>query len=264
MSIRFSRVAIALSFALPTVASAQGFEYATGTGRYRITQTTKYAQEAMGQKQEFESSNNQVMTVTLSRPTRDTLAMTVVVDSISFAGSMGPPPGADKLARLKVDARLSPSGAYFASSSTRDTSVDLSAPLAEAMGRFLPRIRVRLANGASWSDTTTGRTKQGGMEVDRKTFSRYRVAGDTTIAGERSWKVLKNDSTAMSGSGMAQGASMTMEGTAIGTGMLLLSQKGTYMGGEGDEVATLKIVLSGNGLEVTMTQSANTKVAKLN
>ena len=67
MFVRPTRLALALSIALPTIAAAQGFEYAPGSARYRVVQTTKAAQEIMGQKQEIESSSNQVMTVTLAR-----------------------------------------------------------------------------------------------------------------------------------------------------------------------------------------------------
>ena len=77
MVARISLVALALTapvVALPTQAVAQSFEYAAGTGQYRITLKTKIAQEAMGQKQEFESSSNQLVTITLARQSKDTIA----------------------------------------------------------------------------------------------------------------------------------------------------------------------------------------------
>ena len=68
----------------------------------------------------------------------------------------------------------------------------------------------------------------------------------------------------MSGSGAPQGQAMTMEGTSTGNGTLFVSSKGVFLGGEGEEVSNLKIVLSANGMEIGVTQTANTKVAKVN
>ncbi len=259
-----SRVALALSLALPSVSVGQGFEYAPGTSRYRVAQTVKAVQEVMGQKQEFEMLNSQVMTVTLARGGRDTVAMKVVLDSITATGPMGPPPGVDRMPGMVFDAKLSPSGTVYSVVGPKDSTVSLVSSITESVRRFLPNVRRRLAAGASWADTSSGRLSQNGLEIDRKTFSRLTVAGDTTVAGERSWKIVRNDSTSLSGSGSQGGQALTMEGTAIGTGMLLVSQKGVFMGGQGDEVANLKIVLSGNGMEVGVTQTSNTKISKVN
>lgn len=264
MSARNSLVALALTagvVALPPRAVAQGFEYAPGTGQYRITLTTKGAQEAMGQKHEFESSSNQLVTITLARQNKDTLALTAVVDSVSQTGPMGPTPGLDKLIGLKADAKLSPAGAlYFVHT---DSSIAGATAIADGVGRFLPKIRSRLAKGSTWTDTITGKIKQSGIDVDRQTISRYAVVGDTTVAGEKSWKLTREDSTSMSGSGMTQGQAMTMEGTSVGKSALFVSQKGTFVLAEGGEQSTVKLVLSANGLEIGVVSNASTKIEKV-
>src|SRR6185436_559847 len=111
MFVRPSRLVLALSLALPAAAAAQSFEYAPSSGQYRISSKTKGAQEAMGQKQEFESTNNQLLTVTVARATKDTLAVTVRIDSVAAVGPMGmTPPGLDKLVGVKVAVKLAPYG----------------------------------------------------------------------------------------------------------------------------------------------------------
>jgi hypothetical protein len=247
---------------LPSVGLAQAFEYAPMRGQYRVTQVTKIAQEAMGQKQDFETSGSQVVTITLARKAKDTLTMTTIIDSVSQTGPMGPTPGLDKLIGMKADAKLSPTGALY-STSIKDSTVAGALGVADAAGRFLPRIKARLAPGAKWVDTTSGKLRQTGIEVDRKTVSRFSVVGDTTVAGEKSWKIMRDDSTSMTGSGMSQGQALSMEGVSIGSGALFLSQKGTYVGGEGTEKATIKLVLAANGLEINVVQEAKTKVEKV-
>jgi hypothetical protein len=252
----------ALAMALPSAALAQGFEYAAGTGQYRVTQVTKVAQEVMGQKNEFETSTKQLVSVAIARPKRDTLAMTVVLDSLSQTSPMGPQPGIEKLVGLKANAKLSPTGTVF-SVQASDTTIEGAISIADNMGKFLPRIRARLVPGASWADTATGKVKQGGLDVERKTISRFQVLGDTTVGGEKSWKLSRDDSTSMTGSGVSQGQAMTMEGRSVGKGTIVLSQKGTFLGAEGGENLNIKLVLSMNGMEINVQQNAMTKVEKV-
>lgn len=262
MFARNGLAALALMLALPALGVTQGFEYAPGTGQYRITQTTKVAQEAMGQKQEFESTSSQLVTITLTRANKDTLAMIAVMDSLSQTGSMGPTPGLEKLIGVKADAKLSPAGAMY-SVSTRDSAIAGATAIADGLGRFLPKIRARLVKGASWADTTTGKVKQAGIEADRRTISRFAVVGDTAVGGEKSWKVTRDDTTSLSGSGLSQGQAMTMEGTSIGKSAVFLSQKGALVRAEGGEQSTIKLVLSANGLEINVVSNANTKIEKV-
>lgn len=262
MFVRRSVGVCALAIGIPAAALAQGFEYAAGTGQYRVTQVTKVAQEVMGQKNEFETSTNQLVSVAIARPKRDTLAMTVTIDSLTQTSPMGAQPGIEKLVGLKANAKLSPSGTVF-SVQASDTTIEGAVGVADNMGKFLPRIRARLATGASWADTATGKVKQGGLDVERKTISRFQVLGDTTVGGEKSWKLSRDDSTSMSGSGMSQGQALTMEGRSVGKGTIVLSQKGTFMAAEGGEQANIKLVLSANGMEISVQQNATTKVEKV-
>jgi len=255
------RLALALSLALPAAALAQGFEYAAGAAQYRITSTQKAAQEMMGQKQELESSNNQLVTVNVARASKDTLSVSIVLDSITVIGPMGA--GMDRLRGSKVVAKLSPGGTVYSAVGPTDDSIPNGAQLTEEMSRFLPKIKAKLAPGAAWSDTTTGKVKQGTMDVERKVVANYKVVGDTTVGGEKSWKIARDAVTSLSGSGMNQGQQMSMEGTSNANGTLVVSQKGTFLGGQSEDHATVKIVLAANGMEIGVTTTANTKIEKV-
>ncbi len=269
-----ARLSLALSLALPAAAVAQGslaqrpapgdrFEYAPGTAQYRITSKTKAAQEMMGQKQEFESTNSQLLSITVARASQDTLAVALVLDSISAMGPMGPPPGLDKLSGVKVLAKLAPFGGVYSAVGPTDDSIPNGSQVTDEMSRFLPKIRAKLAAGATWTDTTTGKAKQSGLDVDRKVVATYTVIGDTTVGGEKSWKVARATNTTLSGSGTSQGQPMTMEGTSNGKGTLFLSQKGVFVGAENEEAASIKIVLAADGVEIGVTTTANTKIEKV-
>jgi hypothetical protein len=274
MFARPARIALALSLTLPAAAVAQGslaqrpapsdrFEYAPGSSQYRISTKTKAAQEMMGQKQEFESTNSQLLSVTVARASQDTLAVALVLDSISATSPMGPPPGIDKLRGVKVLAKLAPFGGVYSAVGPTDDSIPNGSQVTDEMSRFLPKIRAKLAAGATWSDTTIGKAKQSGLDVDRKVVATFTVLGDTTVGGEKWWKIGRVTNTTLSGSGTSQGQPMTMEGTSNGKATLFFSQKGVFVGAENEELANIKIVLAANGMEVGVTTTANTKIEKV-
>lgn len=257
------RVAVVLTLALGSVVQAQSFEYAPGAAKYRVSQTTKAAQEAMGQKNEIEGKNDQVFSVTLTRSAKDTLTMNIALDSMNSSNSMGMPTNFERFVGMAVTAKISPSGAFYSSQPGNEKGGEEGEPLRFAMGNFLPKVHGALKKGSTWADTTTGTVNQGGMEVQRKTISTYTVEGDTTVAGQSTWKIVRKDSTSMSGSGNTANGPMTMEGTSNGNGSLFVTPRGEYLGGLGTEEATLRVVVAANGMEIGITQSATTKVERI-
>lgn len=251
-------------FLLPAVAAAQGFEYAAGTSQYRVTSKTHGSQEAMGQKNEFDTSNDQLLTVTVARQAKDTLNVTVTIDSLNAVGPMGmTPPGIEKLRGVKIAAKMAPHGVVYSTSGPTDDSIPQGSQVTDELTRFLPRIRAKLAPGATWTDTTVGKINQGGISVDRRTIAKFTVVGDTTLGAQKAWKIARETSTALSGSGTSQGQPMTMEGTSNGKGTLLVSPAGVFLGGLNQDDALIKIVLAANGMEIGVTTQATTTVEKV-
>src|SRR5262245_8398982 len=187
MPVRPVYVASALALLVPCMATAQDrFEYAATTGQYRLTSATKGTQEAMGQKQEFESSNNELLTVTVVRASKDTTILTIVIDSVAVVGPMGiVPPGIEKLKSSKITAKIAPFGMPYSVVGPTDDSIPNASQITDELSRFLPRIKAKLAAGVAWTDTITGKTKQGGLELDRRVVAKYTVTGDTTVKGEK-------------------------------------------------------------------------------
>jgi hypothetical protein len=255
-------LALALSFALPAPALAQNFEYTPGSGQYRVTQVVKATQEMMGNKQEVEQKFDQVISVAIARAAKDTLAMTVVVDSFTASNSMGMPmPGIEKIPGIKVMAKVSPNGTVYSSEGPKD--IPIAAQLTEGLAGFLPKLRGNFAKGFSWTDTATGKSRQFGLESDRRTISKYTVVSDTTVGGEKGWRVDREATAAFSGSGAPQGQAMTMEGTSSGKGMIVVSQKGVLLGADGSEDSNVKVVIAASGAEVTAVTNTKVNIAKL-
>ena len=263
MFARSGRLAVFLTFSIPVTLVAQGFSYAPSTGQYRVSSKTTGVQEAMGQTQEFDSSSEQLLTLTVARAHTDTLNLTVVLDSLAVVGPMGmTPPGLDQLIGVKVVAKLSPFGAVYSAEGPPD-SVPNASQLTDEMSRILPRIRKPLTLGTTWSDTTTGTVKQNGLDINRQVVSSFTVLADTTIGGERSWKIGRESSSVMSGSGAPQGQPMTLEGTATGKGSIFISRGNVFVRSESADEVDLKIVIASSGMEIGVKQSASTTVQKV-
>lgn len=257
------RLALALIAALPVAAAAQGFEYAPGNSQYRITSASKGAQEVMGQRNEFDQSSNQLVSIGVARPVKDTLTVTVVLDSVNIVGPMGmTPPGLDKLPGTKVVSKVSPAGVVY-SAQGPDSTVPNAQGLTDEMSRVLPRIRVALAAGATWADTVDLNGRMGELEVKRHVVAKYTVVGDSTVGADKSWKIARETATTLSGSGMSQGQPMTLEGTAAGKGTVLISRNNVFAGMQNEEQSNIKIVLTANGMEVAITSTTTTNVQKV-
>lgn len=260
---RSGRLALVLLAAAPGAALAQ-FAYAPGTGQYRITSSMKGAQEAMGQRQDIESSSSQLVTIVVSKAGNDTLRVATTLDSISIVGPMGmTPPGLDKLPGTTVVATVSPRGQVYAVTTPAPDSVTNAAELTYEMSNILPKVRGTLAAGSSWTDTTSRTMSQGGMEIQRTVVATYAVAGDTTISGQKAWKIGRTAKTTLSGSGAQGGQPMTVEGTSDGKGTMFLTSGGNFLGYTNEEQVNIKVLLAANGMEVGITQNATTKVEKV-
>jgi hypothetical protein len=218
----------------------------------------------MGQKQDIESQNTQVVSVKLARAAKDTVAMDLTIDTIYSSNNVGMPTNAvDRFNKMKIAAKLSPTGTFYAATGPSETALENATTMTDQMGRFLPRLRATLQTGATWTDTISGKVSQGGMEIERKTISHYTVEGDTTVGNVKSWKIARRDSTSMTGSGNGPNGPMTMEGSTKGSGSIFVTPAGQFIGVDATESANLKIVLSANGMEIGITQSATTKVEKV-
>ena len=255
---------LALIVALPTTALAQSFEYAPGSAQYRITRVDKTTQEMGGQKQSGETTVNQLITVTLTRPSKDTVAGVLVLDSIMIGSTMGPAPSLGHLMGLKVQTRTSPNGAkVYSIVGPKEEDAAMASQLTAGLGAFLPKVGGKLAKGSTWADTTSSVVKQFGIDLNRKVISNYAVLGDTTVAGESAWKVARTDSVTLAGNGVGQMGAMTLEGSSTSKGQLLLSNKGAFLGAEGNDESGLRVVISANGAEVNVTTTSTTKVQRV-
>jgi hypothetical protein len=139
----------------------------------------------------------------------------------------------------------------------------MAGALAEELSRFLPRLRPGLAVGTAWTDTTSGKVNQMGIALDRTVITTSKVVGDTTLQGERAWKIDRTTQTTFAGTGTSEGQPLTMEGRSKGTDNIFVARNGTYLGGLMNNAATIKVTLVATGMEIGLTQNQNTTITRV-
>ncbi|HEY2065362.1 MAG TPA: hypothetical protein VGG84_05345 [Gemmatimonadaceae bacterium] len=265
MTVRLTSLRTALVLVTPLVAAplrAQttggGVEYSASTTRYRWYTTTKGSQTSPMGSQDFQVEARQQLTVNVAKPAKDTIVATVTLDSVSIKSAQIQQ-DVSGLVGSKFTAYLSPTGQFY--SIQKSTSPDpLAGQVTENVARFLPSYRRNLKMGLTWADTTASKVTQQGMEVDRTIISNYRVVGDTTIAGEKTFKIERLSTVKAAGSGTAQGTPVALESATNSTAMIFLSAKGVYLGGQQNDDINVKITILAQNAEINIKQKAESKI----
>jgi hypothetical protein len=262
MTVRSALLPLALLVVAPLVAAplrAQGVEYSAGTTKYHLSTTTKGSQTSPMGNQDFQMELQQQLTVNVAKQAKDTLVATVTLDSLTVTGA---PAAAGSLTRLigsKFVTLISPTGKLY-SSKAPEGGDPMLAQMNESASRFLPIYRRDMKAGMAWADTTSGKVTQQGMEVDRTTIANYKVLGDTTIGGEKAFRVERASSVKAAGSGTAQGNPISLESATTSNGVFFLSPKGVYLGGRQNDDINVKITILAQGAEINIKQQAQSKI----
>ncbi|CAN5384637.1 hypothetical protein BH09GEM1_BH09GEM1_06180 [soil metagenome] len=261
MAAHLTRLSMALILASPLggTLAAQSAEYTTGTTKYRIVTNIKGSQSSPGGSQTFDIALREQITVGLMKHAKDTVMATMTLDSISLSSSAGSPPDVAAIKGAKFVTLMSPTGKFY--STQAPAGLDpATAQITEGIGRFLPAYRGNLAKGTTWSDTTTGKISQQGMDLDRTIVSTYTVAGDTTIGGQKALRVNRVTTTKASGGGNAQGTPITMETMGNGNSVYFLTPKGAFLGATSTDDVNSKITVLAQNVEIGVKQSVQTTI----
>jgi hypothetical protein len=244
--------------ALAAAARAQGVEYADGTTRYRVLTTTTGSQTTPLGSSKFELGVQQQITLNLAHQAKDTLLATVTLDSISLTGAAAIA-DVSSLRGAKFISLVSPTGRVY-STKAPSSSDPVASQLAEGIARLLPAYQPNLKQGATWSDTSSGKVKQQGMELDRTVVSNFTVEGDTTIDGVHAFKVARATSVKAAGSGTPQGTPVSMESSSTSNGAFYVSTTGVFLGATSIDDVNLKLKILAQGAEISLKQNAETRV----
>lgn len=259
-----TRALIAMALmAAPVAAQTSLGPYAPMAAKYRITSSTRTSQTMMGQAQEFESRTNQLASLSVEKA-GESLVLSMVLDSAT-ATTTAPDGGPDlsDAIGLKLVGRMAPDGKVASSEVTDRSGAPSKSPIAGNMRSILPRLQLGASPGARWVDSNTSVTKQDDSEVTSTTMVAYTLAGDTTVAGARAWKILGASTGKLSGAGNRMGADYTIAGDVQGNSMSLVSLSGVLLAITSDDVTNITVTVASAGMTIPILQKTTTTVERL-
>ncbi len=238
--------------------------YTPGTAQYKVVTTTTTSQEMQGQKQEFSLNSEQKVSVTVGKANKDSLPVSIVLDTIAQTTTAPGAPDVTKLIGMKLNGLMSPQGKLY---SSKVTAVDGTEPVSQAsegMKRFLPRLPAMIKAGTTWIDTVDVTMPTGnGAEIHRTAIMTYTVMGDTTIAGQKTWKIAMDSKAKITGKGNQMGADFTIDGGSTGKGMSFVSPNGWFVGMDAQDNQELTVTVAAAGMIIPVITTANTKIERI-
>lgn len=238
--------------------------YTPGTARYKVTMSTSTTQEMQGQKQEFSLNSEQKLSVTVGKASQDSLPLSIVLDSIVQQTTAPGAPDVSKLIGMKLDGMMSPQGRIYSSTVKTVDGAEAMSQASEGMKRFLPRLPALIKPGLTWADTTEATMPTGnGAQLTRNAIVTYTVSGDTTIAGEKTWKIAMDSKAKITGKGNQMGADFTIDGGSAGKGMTYVAPNGWFVGLDASENQDLMVTVEAAGMMIPVTTTTRTRIERL-
>jgi hypothetical protein len=246
---------------------AQSFAYSPGTQRYRIEIVTQNQRDQNGGRApaEFDYTTTQIVTVKLASHSRDTLALTVTIDSIYQSSELdAPKQKLDWAQGVKLTGKVSPTGQVYAfdAPGTADANVR---GLYDGFRYFLPALRGQVASGASWADTSNQRTGRRGSfdSVSTQKIVTSKVTGDTTFAGKPAWRIERSGSIELHGQGSEGGKVLRVAGDGTIRGVQYVSPTGVYLGSKVTQIMRLVESFPDTGDGPASTQTIRSQIVPL-
>ena len=264
MTPMFKSIATAFVLLSSTAAAldAQGASaaYAPGTHRYRVTREAKSTQEMMGQTQSGTITTFEEFTLDLRPGAKDTMRFSITIDSASRQSDLPGAGDAPPAKGRKVSGQISPRGVVHQFDRDTTASDDISA----GYRTFLPHLPAGgITAGRTWTDTVRTPFNQGGIEGSTVTVIASRVLGDTTIGGEKAWRVERTGALSMSGTGNQNGADLILAGTGTANGVSYLATSGVYLGAASTQNLKISIEVPAASMTIPIDQTTVTKIERV-
>ncbi len=222
---------------------AGSFTYAPGTRRYQLTTVVARSQNQAGGRAPFEFSTTTTMnvTLTLARRARDTLVLSLTVDSVAVASDLdAPPANVATYKGAKLTGLISPQGRIYRFEPPAGATDPLPG-LYRSFRRFLvPFPSADIAPGAVWSDTTTTPVKVAGFDTKTVAIMNSRIASDTVYDGQRAWRIDRTGSITIAGTAAARTdtVGLTGDGTIRATDYVAVA--GIFLGNTSTQTTQLQ------------------------
>jgi hypothetical protein len=263
--------------ALSSVAAqAQGkaFSYTPGTQRYRLTTVVNNQRDQTGGRAPltYQVTTTQVVTVTLAPKSRDTLALTIRIDSADVQSDFDaqkPDLAFERGVTLK--GTMAPTGHIYVFGTAADAangnlaSSNLAA-LYKSFSHFLPAFpSADVHVGLTWSDTVQQRElhRSSFDSVITETVTTWKVSTDTTVAGSHAWRVDRSSTIELTGDGTEAGQTIHLDGDGSIKSAAFVNPAGVYLGAKSSQNVRFVSSFKESGEGAPQSQTIKTTIEAL-
>lgn len=221
-----------------SAAQSGSFAYAPGTQHYRwVTEVHREQIQGGGRAPfEFDVTTTQLVTLKLTAKSPDTLQLGITLDSIAVSTKFdAPAPDVRHLFGKTLTGLISPQGKLYRFDPPAGTTDADVIALYTAFRPFLVSFPSKpVAAGTSWADTTNQHIDKDGFAINVRSITLTRVTGDTTVNGQRAWRVVRHTDIVQSGLSSASPDSqrVTLQGTGSVNGVHVMSHDGVFLGSQ--------------------------------
>jgi hypothetical protein len=226
------------------------FIYASGTRRYRITSVDTRTQDQAGGRAPFEfaTTTTQFVTMVLASKARDTLALTLTIDSVVVNSTLDAPAADVQSFRgARMEGTMSPQGKLYVFAPPAGVTDNQTISLYRAFSRFLTAVPPQLGPGTTWTDTSAATFKRGEFDIKTSTVTTSKVTADTTLGGQHAWRVERSAVIATSGEGKEKDKPIHLLADGTIRTVQFLSVSGIFLGSTGTQT---------NRVQMSMEESA--------
>jgi len=241
--------------------------YTPSVQRYRLHSTVERSQEQNGQKTSGVITNEQQVTLSIQAPgvkgaltDKDTLHFAVSLDSVNMSSNLAVQlPDVKVMQGTKVSGIMLPSGKVLSFSSDTKTAdgVDRES-IVSSMAHFLLTLPATAGANTAWTDTSNTNFSKDGNTLKTSTITQSQVIGDTTIAGQKAWRVHRTSTLIISGTQTQSNQLISMDGTGTGEAMYYIGTNGVYLGSTSTQA--MKETVKAAGIVIPVTQTATSVV----
>jgi len=220
------------------------FVYAPGTRHYRITSVDTRTQDQAGGRApfEFSTTTTQFVTLTLAARARDTLGLTLVLDSVAVTSTLDAPAADVQGFRgSRMEGTMSPQGKLYVfapPASVTDTKI---IALYRAFARFLAAVPAQLGTGTTWTDSSSDSFKRGAFDLKTSTVTTSKVTADTTLAGQHAWRVERSAVISTTGEGLEKDKPIHLVADGTIRTVQFLSTSGVFIGSTGTQTSRMSM-----------------------
>jgi hypothetical protein len=254
--------------AAESAAPSGTFMYASGTRHYRITSVDTRTQDQAGGRAPFEfaTTTTQFVTLVLASKARDTLALTLTLDSVAVTSTLDAPAADLQGYRgARMEGTMSPQGRLYVFAPPASVTDTKTIALYRAFGRFLAAVPAQVGPGTTWTDTSSDTFKRGEFDIKTSTVTTSKITGDTTVAGEHAWQLERTAVISTTGEGKEKDKPIHLVADGTIRTVQLLSTSGIFLGSTGTQTSRMQMSMeeSSGGSSAPIQEVIKSKIESL-